>query len=244
MNIRPDSLVEELQRLAPELRVRGGSFAHWLPEPPEAPRNKREGILVATQREATGKCLTDLLASVGLPSIEPGCLPSGARSWPEGYTGSVSRKGTKVVAAIAPTNQMRTIGIDIERLDGKGLPTLDGLDPNEQPYAVSDNDGQIILFSVKEAVVQGPRPDSRAPARFHRRRLVLVPNRLRIRLGSRPRKRRYTRRTLLYCHSIVGRVSSAVGGAVGRSMWSHARDRVSARQRPRVVFDFHTISEL
>ena len=63
-----------------------------------------------------------------------------------------------MVAAIAPTSQMRTIGIDIERLDGKGLPTLDGLDPNEQPYAVSDNDGQIILFSVKEAVYKALDP--------------------------------------------------------------------------------------
>ena len=158
MHIRPDPLAEELQHLGPELKVRGGSYAHWLPEPREVPRNEREGILVATQREATGKCLADLLASVGLPSAEPMWLPSGARSWPEGYTGSISRRGTKVVVAIASTDRTKSIGIDIERMDSKGLPMLDGLDANEQPFAVSDNDGQLILFSVKEAVYKAVNP--------------------------------------------------------------------------------------
>ena len=158
MHIRPIPLVEELQSLAPELRVRGGSFAHWLPEPFEVPQLEREGILLATRREAIRQCLTDLLECAGLPAVEPTWLPSGARNWPEGYTGSVSKKGTNVVAAIAPTDQMKSIGIDIERLDSRGLPTLGGLDATEQPYAVSGNDGQIVLFSVKEAVYKAINP--------------------------------------------------------------------------------------
>ena len=121
---------------------------------------------MATQRRATGKCLTDLVASLGLSAVEPARLPSGARNWPEGYTGSVSHKGTTVVAAIAPTDLMRSIGIDIERLDSKGFPTIDGLDANEQPCDVSDSEGQLILFSVKEAVYKALNPIIGLPLDF------------------------------------------------------------------------------
>lgn len=166
MHIRPDSLSEELQRLAPELRVKGGSFTHWLPVPREVPRSEREGTLVAAQRKATTKCLTDLLASVGLHAVEPASLPSGARNWPEGYTGSISRRGTRVVAAIAPSERTTSIGIDIERLDSKGLPMLDGLEASEQPFAVSDKDSQVILFSTKEAVYKAAYPILEYPLDF------------------------------------------------------------------------------
>lgn len=120
MDVRPDPLAEELQRLAPELLVTGGSFAHRLPEFHGVPRSDRDGIRLATSRKWTGECLTALLATVGLPAVEPPRLSSGARSWPQGYTGSVSKRRTKVVAAIAPIGRMRSIGVDIERQDGKG----------------------------------------------------------------------------------------------------------------------------
>lgn len=166
MHIRPDSLIDELQRMAPEIQVGGGSFVHWLPPLREIPLKERERLLMATQRKATGKCLTDLVVSLGLPAVEPTRLPSGARNWPEGYTGSVSHKGTKVVAAIASTDHMRSIGIDIERLDSKGFPTIAGLDANEFPCAVSDSDGQLIVFSVKEAVYKALNPIFGLPLDF------------------------------------------------------------------------------
>ena len=158
MDVQPDQLVEELQRLAPELLVRGGSFAHWLPEPGGVPRSEREGIRLATRNKWAGECLAKLLASVGLPAVEPPRLFSGSRSWPQGYTGSLSGSGTNVVAAIVPTDRMRSIGIDIERRDGKGFPMLDGLDSREQPYEVPENDGQLIVLSTKEAVFKTLNP--------------------------------------------------------------------------------------
>ena len=103
-------------------------------------------------------CLNDTLASVGLPAVEPQRLPTGSRKWPEGYTGSVSSAGTNVVAAIVPSDRMMSIGIDIERQDAKGFSALIGLDAREQPHAVSEADGQLVLFSVKEAVFKALHP--------------------------------------------------------------------------------------
>ena len=166
MRLRPDTLAEELERLAPEIVVRGGSFAHWLPKPREVSQSERRSLLLATRSEAIGMCLTDLLASVGAPAVEPPRLPWGSRSWPEGYTGSVSKSGTNVVAAIAPADRMKSIGIDIERQDGKGFLAIEGLDAREQPFAVPERAGQLALFSVKEAVFKTLHPVCRAPLDF------------------------------------------------------------------------------
>ena len=158
MHLQATLLVDELRRMAPELLVAGGSFAHWLPHPRDVPPTERHRILMAFQRDATGKCLTDLVASVGLPAVEPERSASGAREWPAGYTGSVSHQGTTVVGAIAPTDRMTSIGIDVERLDSRGVPAIDGLDAAEQPWPVSDAEGRSILFSVKEASYKALHP--------------------------------------------------------------------------------------
>ena len=111
------------------------------------------------QRDATGKCLTNLLASVGLPAVEPARSASGARAWPQGYTGSVSHKGTTVAAAIAGTDRMRSIGIDVERMDAKPVPNLRGLGAGEQPWAsMPEAGGRVVLFSVKEAAFKALHP--------------------------------------------------------------------------------------
>ena len=158
MDLQAHPVVDELSRIAPELLARGGSFARWLPHPREVPLPDRPQLLLKTQRQATGKCLTDLLATVGSPAVEPKRLASGAREWPPGYTGSVSHKGTTVAAAITCTDRATSIGIDIEMLDRKGVPELCGLDAAEHPASVSDAAGRVILFSVKEAALKALRP--------------------------------------------------------------------------------------
>ena len=158
MNLRAHPIVEELQRLMPEAVVAGGCFGHWLPHPQDVAPAERAGLLETAGRGATRSCLTDLLASVGLRAIEPARLASGAREWPRGYTGSVSHKGTTVVAAIAPTHRMPSIGLDVERLDADGVPELPGLNAAEQPWPVSDATGRTIVFSVKEAVYKALYP--------------------------------------------------------------------------------------
>ena len=144
--------------MVPELRFAGGSFAHWLPHPRDVPPPDRNRVLMATQRDATSKCLADLVARVGLPAVAPLRLASGAREWPEGYIGSVSHQGTTVVAAIASTDRMTSVGIDVERRDERGVPAIHGLDAAEQPWSVSDAEGQVILFSLKEAVYKALHP--------------------------------------------------------------------------------------
>ena len=95
---------------------------------------------------------------VGLHAIEPARLASGARDWPKGYTGSVSHKGTTVVAAIATTDRAPSIGIDVERLAADGAPAIPGLSAAEQPWSVSDPAGRTIAFSVKEAAYKALYP--------------------------------------------------------------------------------------
>ena len=136
----------------------GGSFAHWLPDPRTVPQAERTELLETARREATRSCLIDLLVRIGLGASEPARLASGARKWPKGFTGSVSHKGTAVVAAIASIDRAPSIGIDVERLDADGAPAVPGLNAAEQPWSVSDAAGRVIVFSVKEAVYKALHP--------------------------------------------------------------------------------------
>lgn len=111
------------------------------------------------RRDATARCLTDLVASIGLPAVEPARSASGARAWPPGCTGSVSRKGTIVAAAITGADRARSIGIDVERQEAKPVPNLRGLDAGEQPWSsMPETEGRVVLFSVKEAVWKALHP--------------------------------------------------------------------------------------
>ena len=158
LHLRPDPLVDELRRLIPESDVAGGSFAHWLPHPGTVAPAERAGLLETARREATRSCLVDLIVRVGLGASEPERLASGARKWPKGYTGSVSHKGTAVVAAIASLDRAPSIGIDVERIDAGGAPAILGLNAAEQPWSVPDAAGRVIVLSVKEAVYKALHP--------------------------------------------------------------------------------------
>ena len=159
MDIRTDPLVNEIRDLAPEVRIVGGTFAHWLLAPKNMPPSERAGILERARRDATGKCVTALLLDAGLPAIEPSHLPSGARDWPAGYTGSVSHKGTKVVTALTRIGQLRSIGIDIETLDGgRELSDIKGLTAADELPLTLGTMGSVILLSVKEAVYKALNP--------------------------------------------------------------------------------------
>ena len=78
----------------------GGSFERSPPHPASIPRGRRHAVLKHAQHKAVGLCLRNLLAAAGLPPVEPGHLPSGSRMWPAGYVGSVSHRGTRVVAVL------------------------------------------------------------------------------------------------------------------------------------------------
>lgn len=158
-DLRMDPLVDDLRRLAPGISVGGGAFAHWLPPPADVSPDDRHGALRQATRSATGKCLTDLLTEAGLPAVEPGHLASGSRDWPAGHVGSVSHKGTRVVAALAPTSDVRALGIDIETLDHvEGLSEIDGLGAADELPPGYEAVGPGILFSVKETVYKALNP--------------------------------------------------------------------------------------
>ena len=158
-DLRTDPLVDDLRRLASGISVTGGAFTHWLPPLADVPPDDRDAVLRRATRNATGRCLTDLLAEAGLPAAEPGHLASGSRDWPAGHVGSVSHKGTRVVAALAPTSEVRALGIDIETRDRvEGLSEIDGMvAADELPFG-HETLGPVILFSVKEAVYKALNP--------------------------------------------------------------------------------------
>ncbi len=165
--LQSNLLIDELRRLAPELVIAGGSFAHWLPHPRDVPPTARERLLMEARRNATGKCLTELVASIGLPAVEPARRASGAREWPAGYAGSVSHKDATVVAAITPAARMRSIGIDVERLNAKYVSKLHGLDAVEQPWSSTpEAEGRVVLLSVKEAAYKALHPVLGLPLGF------------------------------------------------------------------------------
>lgn len=158
MHLRESPLIEELRRMVPELQVAGGTFGHWLPHPRDISPTRREQVWNAAQRLATDKCLARLLARVGLPAVAPIRLASGPRKWPAGYVGSVSHSGVTVAAAIAPADQMTSLGIDIERLDGRVLPGFQELPARPSPICISDTAASTMLFSAQEAAYKALDP--------------------------------------------------------------------------------------
>ena len=167
LDLQVDAVVGELRSLAPEVLVEGGSFAHWLPELGKVSAENRHSVLQCAKEEATACCLGNLLVSAGLERHEPKRLPSGPRDWPAGYVGSVSRKGTKIVAALARRGQWAAIGIDIETRSGsKELAGVPGLcAATELPPGVGDGDSVVVL-SVKEAIFKALHPVLGQPMGF------------------------------------------------------------------------------
>ncbi|MXZ71113.1 MAG: 4'-phosphopantetheinyl transferase superfamily protein [Acidobacteria bacterium] len=158
-HLRASPLIDELAAIAPELQVAGGMFGHWMQHPGDIPASKRERVRNNAQRRATDECLARLLARVGLPGVAPARLASGRRNWPAGYTGSVTHSGVTVAAAIAPVDQMRSLGIDIERLDGKEVPGFQGLTEGQRPLAVvTDADASTVAFCAQEAAYKALEP--------------------------------------------------------------------------------------
>ncbi len=54
------------------------------------------------------------MADLGLPPAPVPMAPDRAPLWPEGLTGSIAHCATACIAAVAPLDQVRSIGLDIE----------------------------------------------------------------------------------------------------------------------------------
>ena len=157
--LRSDLLTGELVRLVPEVRVNGGCFRHWLAAPAGLDRCDRALHFERIRREATTVCLRDLAEDEGLPIGSLTCRGTNARIWPPGYTGSLSHKGTKVVAALVAKGTVASIGIDIERSGGASeLSGIPGLATADELITGKSVGNSIILLSVKEAVFKAAFP--------------------------------------------------------------------------------------
>ena len=154
VGLRPDGLIRVLRAMIPEAMVAGGCFGHRLPHPRVIPKEERHALWRSHQEKATQVCLHVLMDTAGLPQVEPVHLPSGARNWPRGYVGSVSHKGTRVVAALAREEDLQMVGIDIDDHREVEVP---GIRPCECP-PTNAAPSSAILFSVKEAVFKALHP--------------------------------------------------------------------------------------
>ena len=142
----------------------GGCFSSLLPPLAEVPGSRRADALRRAEKAATTLCLKDLLAGAGLPAIEPRNRSSGEREWPAGYAGSVSHKGTKVVAAFAPIGAFRALGVDIETAEPGSLADVPSLCTSpDLPQNLTPGIALPVLFSVKEAAFKALFPLVREP---------------------------------------------------------------------------------
>ena len=159
MELRSDPLVSELQELAPEICVEGGSFAHWLPPPAEVPFEHRQDLRLSCRTTATRASLLAGLRKHNLPLVEPRKSHFGDRVWPLGYCGSVSHKGTKVATALASTELFTSIGIDIEMVDKSAdLENVRHLwNPSELPNLPLEQ-ALTAVFSAKESAFKALSP--------------------------------------------------------------------------------------
>lgn len=173
---QPAQVVEELRRLLPEAVVCGGDFERLLPHPADVPRQQRLSVKQKAEAAATEHFLREVSAAFGVPEA-PARTPDGPRAWPAEFAGSVTHKGTVVAVAMCPVSVARTIGVDIEQLDGLPLNGVHGLMADgEAPAGLTVPDAQAVVFSVKEAVFKAMFPIFGRRMGFDEVRVTLGPN--------------------------------------------------------------------
>lgn len=157
--------VGALKQLIPMATVLGGSFVSRLPRATALDLEARRRILRDTRASVVNEVLSELAYRTTGRKQDVLGTGTGARSWPNGYVGSVTHKGTIVLAAMAPSRWMHSLGIDLERHQDGSLLTLAN---------ILDQDGDLhenelfltYAFSAKEAVFKAQFPITNAPLGF------------------------------------------------------------------------------
>lgn len=146
--------VQVLRSLLPSCWVAGGSFAGSLPHPADIAPDERRPRFETMRRQAVGLAVEHLLVCAGFPChTSIGHLPSGARNWPMGYVGSLTDKGTVVLAAMASEENTASLGIDLEHTEtGSVMEIAQNIAPEGLPVGVPERLGALLSFSAKEAV--------------------------------------------------------------------------------------------
>jgi len=149
-----------LRTLLPMIATAGGGFSSWLAHPSSI-STEQEDVLVSARKIAIHVCLRDLLKSADLTPETPILRTErGGRAWPSGYVGSLTHKGTAILAALAPTTSMRMLGIDLEYLHARQSVSsiVSAIAPEGLPSGVNADLGAIYAFASKEAVFKAQHP--------------------------------------------------------------------------------------
>ena len=174
-----------LKLTLPEAYVTGGSFSRLLPHPATIIGMDHATVLASYQRKAADECTLALLRAAGLSAEDP--IPqgeAGPRVWPEGFIGSLTRKGTVVLGALAPTARLRGLGIDVERVDREVESIRQTVTPEGLPPSSCAEQGILIALSVKEAVFKAQFPLTGRILRFEEVRLSWTPDQGGLLFGS------------------------------------------------------------
>lgn len=139
----------QLKRLLPEATIIGGTFKNSLPNPNTIDRSERQILVNSIQKEVTDQCLSQFFNT----SQKILRNPNGTRNWPQGFTGSITHKGTVVLIAIAKEEMLQHFGIDLEYEDYSDLTNLEkGILPEGISGQFSASKKILIGFSIREAV--------------------------------------------------------------------------------------------
>lgn len=165
---RSHPAIAALHRLAAGLPADGGSFGRWLPDPRRLSSAERMEAIRTARGVAIDLCMRNLTqAVIGVPSLIAVRKPDGQRLWPKGCAGSLSHKGTVVIAVLVKESTVKSVGVDLEILSPQmqappaRLVASEGL-PGPGPDWV----GRTVAFSAKEAVFKAAYPLDSSPLRF------------------------------------------------------------------------------
>ena len=153
-------VISSMRALLPEAVVAGGSFSAWLPAPESVRPADRGHLLETAKQEAVRQAIRRVLRDAGVPDTRlPERGGGGDRIWPPGYVGSLSHKGTVVLVALAKSDALVAVGIDVERCDGDDLLQIRGLvAPEALPRSLDPAVARNLALSAKEAVFKAQYP--------------------------------------------------------------------------------------
>jgi 4'-phosphopantetheinyl transferase EntD len=127
--------------------------------PEEAPAFANSVIKVRQASGAARIVARQLLARLGYPGVAVPKAPTGAPIWPQGVVGSLAHDARIALAAVAKSDEVAALGIDVE--PAKPLPS-DLLDmvatPQERARIEDDPYRGRLLFAAKEAVYKAVYP--------------------------------------------------------------------------------------
>lgn len=148
-----------LQEVLPRAEVTGGSFISELPSLDQLSAQDARSELRTARAKARKVALNNVanrLDCRGESSIEK--TPEGFRTWPDGYTGSVTHKGSIVLSAVVENRFIESLGIDLEfdHNGGEGLSHV--VNRGELPDYADSKSSVLGIFSTKESIYKAYYP--------------------------------------------------------------------------------------